>query len=89
MQAPLQAVWAPAQESAQALLEQTCVPEQEIPQPPQAVGTLAVFVSQPSVALPLQSARVAVHAPTAHAPSRQLAAPWAIEHGLQPSVAHP
>src|SRR5205807_1883873 len=41
-----------------------------------------VLVSQPSVALPLQSAKPGSHAPAAHWPPLQLAWAWGAAHAL-------
>ncbi|HVH42457.1 MAG TPA: hypothetical protein VM925_08935 [Labilithrix sp.] len=74
-QAPLHAVRPAAHDDAQALFEQTRPAAHGSPQPPQLVGLLSMLVSQPSLALSLQSARVPSHVPTAQALSRQVATP--------------
>ena len=59
----------------------TLLPEQEFPQPPQALGSLSGSVSQPSACLrPLQSRKPASHCPT-HTPAvHRGAATWLLEH---------
>ena len=69
--------------------EQTSPPLHAFPQPPQFRGLVSVLVSQPSVALALQLARVAWQLPTAHTPSLQTAVAYGTEHGEHAAVAQP
>ncbi len=51
---------------------------QRIPQPPQWLRSRRVSASQPLLATLSQSAKGAVHAPTAHAPMRHAGVPSAV-----------
>jgi hypothetical protein len=69
---------------------QTCVPLQATVHDPQCWWSLVVSISQPSDALPLQSARPGSHVPTAQLPAMlQVAAACGIEHGVQADAAQP
>jgi len=76
-QLPEQFVCPAAQLAVHALDEQTWPPLHALLHAPQFATSAAVFVSQPLVGLPSQSANPSWHAPSAHAPAVHVAAAFA------------
>ena len=73
-------VHAPRVQRLATQLAPACANWHVLPQAPQFVALLVVFVSQPLAALPSQSAKPLLHAASTHAPARQPATPFGNEH---------